>query len=89
MVLTAVFQLVFILPIAIVQEHEGSSNIMGYHVYRKKWVSIVRETLQCQTEPKNILDNNTVADINKGKVVGHLLYGKSGKSAKTVFFPES
>ena len=40
-------------------------------------------------EPKNILDNNTVADINKGKVVGHLLYGKSGKSAKTVFFPES
>ena len=41
------------LPIAIVQEHEVSSNVIGYREYGKTWVPIVGKTLQCQMEPKN------------------------------------
>ena len=40
------------LPIAIVQEHEVSSNVIGYREYGKTWVPIVGKTLQCQMEPK-------------------------------------
>ena len=74
------------LAIVIVQEHEVSSLVMGYHEYRKTWVPIVGETLQCQMEPDNVVDKYAVAVINKSKVVGHLMNGKSGKFAKTVFF---
>ena len=63
----------------IVQEHEVSSLVMGYHEYRKTWVSIFGETLQCQMEPDNVVDKYAV-------VVGHLMNGKSEKFAKTVFF---
>ena len=73
------------LAIVIVQEHEVSSLVMGYHEYRKTF-PIVGETLQCQMEPDNVVDKYAVAVINKSKVVGHLMNGKSGKFAKTVFF---
>lgn len=48
------------LPTAIVQEHEVSSNVMGYHQYRKACVPFVLETLQCQIELENILDKYAV-----------------------------
>ena len=64
------------LTIVIVQEHEVSSLVMGYHEYCKT----------CQMEPDNVVDKYAVAVINKSKVVGHLMNGKSGKFAKTVFF---
>ena len=56
---------------------------MGYHEY---WVPFVGETLQCQMEPENIVDNYAVAIIKKGKIVGHLMNGKSGKFVKTVCY---
>ena len=59
------------LAIVIVQEHEVSSLVIGYHEYRKTWVPIVGETLQCQMEPDNVVDKYAVAVINKSKVVGH------------------
>ena len=70
----------------IVQEHEESSNVMGYHEYRKTGVPIVEQTLQCQIELKNTVDKYAVAVIKKGKVVMHLMNAKSGKFAQTIFF---
>ena len=37
-------------------------------------------------EPDNAVDKYVVAVINKHRVVGHLMKGKSRKFAKTVFF---
>ena len=36
-------------------------------------------------EPDNAVDKYAVAVMNKGRVVRHLMKGKSGKFAKTVF----
>ena len=44
------------------------------------------EVLQCRMEPENVVDKYAVAVMNKDRVVGHLMKGKSGKFAKTVFF---
>ena len=74
------------LPIVIVQEHEVSSFVMGYHEYRKTWAPFLGEVLQCRMEPDNAVDKYAVAVMNKDRVVGHLMKGKSGKFAKTVFF---
>ena len=74
------------LPIVIVQEHEVSSFVMGYHEYRKAWGPFLGEALQCQMELDNDVDKYAVAVMNKDKVVGHLIKGKSGKFAKTVYF---
>ena len=37
-------------------------------------------------EPDNTVGKYAVAVMNKDRVVGHLMKGKSGKFAKTVFF---
>ena len=74
------------LPIFIVQEYEVSSFAMGYHEYRKTWAPFLGEILQCRMEPHNAVDRYAVAAMNKDRVVGHLMKGKSGKFAKTVFF---
>ena len=37
-------------------------------------------------EPDNAVDKYAVAVINKDRVIGHLMKGKSGEFAKTVFF---
>ena len=50
---------------------------MGYHDYRKPWFPFVGEDLQCRMEPDNVVDKYAVAVINKDRVVGHLMKGKS------------
>ena len=60
--------------------------MMGYHDYRKTWIPFVGEDLQCRMEPDNVVDKYTVAVINKDRVVGHPMKGKTGKLTKTVFF---
>ena len=37
-------------------------------------------------DPDNAVDKYALAVMNKDRVVGHLMKGKSGKFAKTVFF---
>ena len=73
------------LPIIIDQEYEVSSFVMGYHYHCKTWVPFVGEDLQCRMEPDNVVDKYAVAVINKDRVAGHLMKGKSGNLAKTVF----
>ena len=74
------------LPIVIVQEHEVSSFVMGYHEYCKTWAPFLGQVLQCRMEPDNAVDKYAVAVTKKDRVVGHLMKRKSGKFAKTVFF---
>ena len=74
------------LPIVIVQEHEVSFFVMGYHEYCKTWASFLGEVLQCRMEPDSAVGKYAVAVMDKDRVVGHLMKGKSGKFAKTVFF---
>ena len=42
--------------------------------------------LQCRMEPDNAVDKYAVPVMNKDRVVGHWMKGKSGKFAKIVFF---
>ena len=42
----------------------------------------VGDVLQCQMEPDNAVGKYTVAVMNKGRAVGHLMKEKSGKFAK-------
>ena len=44
---------------------------------------------RCQMEPENNVDKSAFAVIKKGTLVGHLMNSKSGKFAKTLFFPVS
>ena len=44
------------------------------------------EVIQCQKEPDNAVGKYAVAVMNKDRVVGHLIKGRSGKFAITVFF---
>ena len=74
------------LPIAIVQEHEVNSFVMGYHKYRKTCALFWGEVLQCRMEPDNAVDKYAAAVMNTDRNVGHLMKGKRGKFAKTVFF---
>ena len=59
---------------------------MDYHEYRKTWAPFLGEVLQCRMEPDNAVDKYAVVVMNKDRVVGHLMKGKSGKFTKTVFF---
>ena len=54
------------LPIVIVQEHEVSSYVMGYHEYHKTWAPFWGEVLQCRMEPDNAVDKYAVAVMKTG-----------------------
>ena len=54
------------LPIVIVQEHEVSSYVMGYHEYHKTWAPFWGEVLQWRMEPDNAVDKYAVAVMNTG-----------------------
>ena len=74
------------LPIVLVQEHEVSSFVMGYHEYRKTGAPFWGELLQCRMEQDNAVNKYTVAVMKKDRVLGHLMKGRSRKFAKTTFF---
>ena len=44
---------------------------------------------RCQMEPENNVNKNAFAVIKKGTLAGHLMNSKSGKFAKSLFFPAS
>ena len=53
---------------------------------RKTWAPLLGEVLQCRMKPDNAVGKYVVAAMNKHRVVGHLMKGKSRKFSKTVFF---
>ena len=46
----------------------------------------LHEMLSAVPEPRNIVDNYVVSVQRDGEVVGHLMKGKSGRFAKTIFY---
>ena len=74
------------LPIVVVQEHVVIPIVMGYLEYHNTLTPIIGEVLKCRMELDNDIDKHVVAVTNKDRVVRHLIKGKNGKFAKTVFF---
>ena len=75
------------IPIVRLKSYAINAFVMGYHVYKKNGTPSTGDELQGFMEPTNKLDKYAVAIKGKnGDVIGHLPLGKSGKSAKTVFY---
>ena len=69
------------------RSYEIDSFIMGYHVYKADWTPFVGEKLTGVMESTNLMDKYAVAVKRSDEsVVGHLPLGKSGKSAKAIFY---
>ena len=62
------------------------SFIKGYHVYQEIWSPELLEELNAVPEPSNIVNKYAVSVQRDGEVVGHLMKGKSGRFAKTIFY---
>ena len=60
---------------------------MDIHEYKNIWTPAENETLNTRMEPENKIDKFAVAVVGgRGEVVGHLMKGKTGRFAKTVFY---
>ena len=62
------------------------SFIKGYHVYQEVWSPELHKMLSAVPEPRNIVDKYAVSVQRDDEVVGHLMKGKSGRFAKTIFY---
>ena len=51
---------------------ELESFVRGYHAYTSVWSPVVNEILQLRQEPNNLKDNEAVAVVKDGVVVGHV-----------------
>ena len=63
-----------------------SSFIKGYHVYQEVWSPELHEMLSAVPEPRYIVDKYVASVQRDDEVVGHLMKGKSGHFAKTIFY---
>ena len=54
--------------------YEINSFIRGYHAYMDKWEYEVGEVLPLRREPENEVDDDAVAIMKDGEVVGHVLF---------------
>ena len=52
--------------------YEINSFIRGYHAYMDKWEYEVGEVLPLRREPENEVDDDAVAIMKDGEVVGHV-----------------
>ena len=73
------------LPIVTINSFETVSNVKGYRVYQGIWVPKIGETLSTEREPGNPKDKYAVCVKKNECIVGHLLPGKTGNFAKTIF----
>ena len=75
-----------LLSIVVLKSFEVAAFIMGYHVYKSIWIPTKDEHLHAVMQATNKLNKYAVAvQTEDSKVVGHLLLGKSGEFAKTIF----
>ena len=75
------------IPIILEKSYEIEAFVMGHYVYKQTWMPFVGEKLDAAMQPSNIKDKYAVAIFQGGrnKVIDHLLLGKSGKFAETIF----
>ena len=74
------------LAIVVVKEHQYSSILKGFHVYKEIWNPVKGEVLDTRMEPGNPTDQYAVCVENNGNVVGHLTEGNNVHFYKTIFF---
>ena len=75
-----------LIPIIREKELKIKSFVMGFHEYRTIWTPHENEVLITQMEPTNKKDKFAVAVIGeKDSIIGHLIKGKDGRFAKTIF----
>ena len=60
-----------------VTEAELTSFIRGHHIYKDVWTPVVGETLLLRREPSNVKDDQAIAVVKDGEVVGHIPYNIS------------
>ena len=76
-----------VFPIIREKELEVESFVMGFHEYKNVWAPVENEKLDIRMEPGNKKDKFAVAVIGGSEsVVGHLMKGKTGRFAKTIFY---
>ena len=76
-----------LIPIIREKELDIKSFIMDFHGYMTVWTPHENEVLHDDMEPTNKKDKFVVAVIgHKNSVVCHLMKGKSGRFAKTIFY---
>ena len=76
-----------LIPIAREKELKIKLFLMGFDEYRTIWTPHENELLITRMEPTNKKHKFTVAVIgDKDSVVGHLMKGKGGRFAKTIFY---
>ena len=73
------------MSLVIIKEFETESVIKGYHAYINDWTPILGENLSTRPEPKNEIDKYAVVVTKDAGLIGHLMKGKTGQYAKTVF----
>ena len=75
------------LPVVVLKSFEIKTFIMGYHAYKSILTPAKDKGLNAAMQTINALDKYAVTIKRKeSQVVGHLLLGKSGKFAKTLFY---
>ena len=70
----------------LINSFETVSNVEEYHVYQGIWVPKIGETLSTERESGNPKDKYTVCVKKNEWIVRHLLLGKTGNFAKTLFY---
>ena len=76
------------IPVVLEKSYKMEAFFMGYHVYKDMWMPFVGEKLDTAMQPSNVRGKYVAAIFQERKkmVIGHFPLGKSGKSAKTVFY---
>ena len=60
---------------------------MSFQEYKNTWTLVKIEKLETRMKPENKEDKFAVAAIGGNySIVGHLMEGKTGKCAKTIFY---
>ena len=74
------------LQINLLKTFEFTSYVMGYHVYKDRWIPVKSEMLKAVVEPKNKEDKFAVAVMKDDCLVGNLPKEKTGRFAKIIFY---
>ena len=76
-----------LIPIIRHKELKINSFLMGFHEYRTIWKPYENEMLLTRMEPTNKKDKVAAAVIgDQGTIIGHLMKGRDGRFAKTIFY---
>ena len=76
-----------VVPIIRETDFEMDLSVMSFQEYKNTWTLVIIEKLKTRMKPENNEDKFAVAAIGGNySIVGHLMEGKAGKCAKTIFY---